>query len=114
MTQQVRLSDLGIPADDRVFSGATPADVIGQVAEYLRTEHGIKLPDADTILGDEPHSVVAPTGNLLGTHGSTPTAVVNFTPPLDPGAEVIIRRLRQALQIEPDQTARPGTPKVAP
>jgi hypothetical protein len=96
---EVELRQLGIEGDDMKFSGDAPGEVVDQIVTYLRTEYNISLPDAATILGEGTTTgiAVATPTNAAGveTVGVMGDPVSN----LDPDASVIVRRLREALDL---------------
>lgn len=76
MSLRVRGSDdLGVVGCDYVATGESPGDVAQDMIEHLRSEHDVDMPDADRVTSDE--------------EIETSTA----------GAHVIVKRLRNALDI---------------
>jgi predicted small metal-binding protein len=101
-------SDLGVAGCDEVFRGPTAGDVVTQVVEHLRSEHKIDMPDPDLILERD----------LEG--GSTPNIVRDVARavagrPIDDEAAIIVRRLRDRLNIgvrEDDERMRDDLPQA--
>lgn len=85
MTKQITASELGIQDCDFTARGETASDVVGQVVEHLRAEHGIDMPDAEIIMsGDLSKSIL---------------------PPIDPGVQMIVDRMKETLNIVPPASA---------
>ena len=83
MTAKVTCSALAVKGCDEVFEGQSAEAVIRKVSDHLRSEHGVDLPDVDIILeGLKPGDAVA-------------------RQPLDEAAMLIIRRLREELDLDP-------------
>ena len=92
MTKKITGSELGIQDCDFTAHGETASDVVGQVVEHLRTEHGIDMPDAELIMsGDLNQSIM---------------------PPTDPGVEMIVDRLKETLNIVPPGSATEARPAI--
>jgi len=88
MAIELNCRDLGIHNCDWVARGETPGDVVEQVVDHVRKKHDIDLPDADTIMeGDFFEETI---GGAPDPFGGTP----------DAGAATIVRRLREALNLE--------------
>jgi len=79
---RIHCSELGIADCDWVASGETPGDLVRDVVAHLGDDHGVDMPDAETIL--EGNYIEDP---VMGDK--------------DEGAAIIVRRLREALNIEP-------------
>ncbi len=91
MQWQVTGAELGVEDCEFTATGEKIDVVLGQMVNHLRTEHGIDMPDVDVILEGKA------TGDPLG----------------EPDADValIVRRLVEALNIEPPATAdKPDSP----
>jgi predicted small metal-binding protein len=103
MSYEVRISDLGIAGDDTTFHGETPEEVADQVVEHLRSQHRMKLPDAEFILNGENEPVVTMAVNTATGTGGT-VGMFGMAPP--PGeqpssaAAVVVKRLREALKVQ--------------
>jgi predicted small metal-binding protein len=89
MSKEIKGSDLGIEDCDFAARGETAGDVVEEVVEHLRAEHGIDMPDADVI--------------LAGGVSDDPLKMV------DPAVKVVVERLTDALNIVPAEG--PETPK---
>lgn len=81
---RITCDDLGVKGCDLVAEGETPADVVEQVVEHLRSEHDIDMPDAEGILNK---SILEPTH----IPGAEP----------DKDVQLVVRRLREKLGIKP-------------
>lgn len=78
---RIHCSELGVADCDWVASGETPGEVLDQAVAHLRDEHGLDMPDPETILeGDYVENPVLEDA--------------------DEGIVVMIRRLRETLGIE--------------
>ncbi|MFN2201760.1 MAG: DUF1059 domain-containing protein [Caldilineaceae bacterium] len=83
MKWEITGRELGVQDCDYTASGDEVDDVLHQIVDHLRMEHGIDMPDVDVILEAKA------TDDPLG----------------EPDADVslIVRRLVEALNIEPPQ-----------
>ncbi len=90
MAIEIACSDLGIADCDFVARGETPADVVNQLARYLRKEKGINLPDTDVILQGDVGDTNAPTE-------AEGKAVVE-----------LVKRIRSRLHVGPELAAEPA------
>ena len=86
MTIELTCMELGVKDCDFATGGETPGEVATQVVEHLEGEHGIDMPDVDSILKD-----TTITDEFGG--GS-----------FDKDAMMVVRRLREKLGIEPDMS----------
>jgi predicted small metal-binding protein len=89
MPRELRCRDLEIKNCDFVVRGETPAELIRKAAYHLRKEHGISLPDAESIVD----------GRDIGKLGQP--------------ARMVAERLREALNIQSGDEAfarQPGEP----
>jgi predicted small metal-binding protein len=92
MTNKVTGSELGIEDCDFTARGETVSDVVGQVVEHLRTEHGINMPDVDTIMtGDLSKSIMSAS---------------------DPAVHMIVDRLKETLNIVPPNSPTEARPAI--
>jgi predicted small metal-binding protein len=90
MKNKIRCSELGVKDCDYVVSGGTAGDMVGEVVDHLRSEHGIDMPDADVI--------------LKGEVTEDPLDVV------DPAVALIVERLTEALNLSPlERPTAPGS-----
>ena len=83
--------DLRVEGCDRVFRGETPIAVVEEIVQHLRDEHDLELPDADAIV-----------------EGKVDAASI-LEGPMDPGAQVVLERLREKLGLQPREG--PGEPR---
>jgi predicted small metal-binding protein len=91
MTYEIQCEqDLGIQGCDFVARGDVAGDVVDQVVTHVRRAHNVKMPDADEIMRGEP--------------SANPLA-----PGMDKGASTVVRRLREALNLEPDGSPTPDS-----
>lgn len=101
MAYQIAMSELGIAGDDTIIRGATPADVVEDVVEHLRTQHDLDMPDAREILSD-PASVrwVPPNvePGMPRTRGAVPVDPTDSGAE-NPGVQLVITRLREKLRL---------------
>lgn len=98
MYYEVEVSQLGIENDPTTFYGDTPGEVVEQVIDYLRAEHHIAMPDADVILGDALNELTVATPNS-GAGAPITGTIAGRATTMDPGAVVIVRRLRETLDL---------------
>jgi predicted small metal-binding protein len=80
--KEIHCSELGVHECDFVAQGETPAEVVEQVVEHLRSEYGIDLPDAEEILEGR-----TPTDRLMEGR-------------IDKDAALLVTRLREQLGID--------------
>jgi predicted small metal-binding protein len=92
---RIHCSELGIANCDWIASGETPGDVIDEVVAHLRDDHGIDMPDTETIL----------EGNYIEN------PVMDDA---DEGVVIMIRRLRETLGLERRTTGLDAPSVMAP
>ena len=91
MTWKIEGSELGIEDCDFTVSGDKVDEILRQMVDHLRDEHGIDMPDVDVILEGKAGDYV------LGKP--------------DPDVALIVQRLIEALDIEPlPETEEPRIP----
>lgn len=84
--------DLNIEGCNYEAEGVTAADVLRMMLAHLESEHGIELPDPDTIL----------TGNVDEER-------------LDHGTKLVLERIRQRLDLTDKGSSEPGVqPRTPP
>ena len=91
---EVRGADLGIANCDFVAQGEDARTVVAQMVDHLEEEHDIDMPDPDVILGDYPD-----TTTLLEILNEV------FSGRQDEETELVVRRLRQALNVSTERDA---------
>jgi predicted small metal-binding protein len=84
MTIELTYVELGVKDCDLTASGETPGEVVTQIVGHLEDEHGIEMPDVDSIL-----------------KGITTTKEF-VEGGFDQEAIMVVKRLREKLGIEPD------------
>jgi len=84
MTIELTCMELGVKGCDLTASGETPGEVVTQIVEHLESEHGIDMPDVDSIL----EGITTPEEFVEGG--------------FDQDAIMVVKRLREELGIEPD------------
>lgn len=94
MTIEISCSELGVHDCDWVATGETAGDVVEQVVRHLRKDQKINMPDAETIL--EGDFFEDPIGDAT-----------------DPAASMIVRRLREALNLTGTAGTTPDAGPVA-
>jgi predicted small metal-binding protein len=87
--KEMRCSELGVHECDYVAQGESPADIVEQFVEHLRSEYGMDLPDVDEILEGR-----TPADRLMEGRISKDAALV-------------VTRLREKLGIDVDTTEEP-------
>lgn len=95
---EVRGEDLGIADCDFVAQGEDAKTVVDQMVAHLEDEHDIDMPDAEVILGDYPD-----IPNLIKTLERV------FSGEPDEETQMVVRRLREALDIHTMGDASVGT-----
>lgn len=93
MTKRISGIELGVADCDFVAEGKSAGDVVEIMVEHLRDEHGLDMPDADTIL----------EGNVK----EDPLASV------DEDVALVIERLTEKLNLEPPESPEFGGPPIA-
>jgi hypothetical protein len=112
MDYQLSMADLGIANDSTVLEAPSAGELVEKIVDYLRSEHDINMPDADYIMaGSGASGVVGAIGagvgstNPVTTSGSNPpvvgAVVSDATGGLDQEADLIVRRLRELLNLRP-------------
>jgi len=86
--------DLRVHDCEGVAAGATAADIVEEVSRRLRKEKGIKLPATQVILED---------GGIDDPMGTT----------MDPAAATIVRRLREALNLQGNTSTPDAGPAIS-
>jgi predicted small metal-binding protein len=81
-------ADLGIANCDFVAEGETPADVVAQMVDHLRSEHDIDMPDTETIMSDD-------------------FDLDMLFKDRDEGARLVVDRLREELNVTPSEPTTP-------
>lgn len=110
MNYRLSMADLGIADDSAVFEAPSAGELVEQIVDHLRDEHDINMPDADVIMaGSGTTGVVGAIGTGIGsanpvtTSGSAPpvvgVVVSDATGGLDQDADLIVRRLRELLNL---------------
>jgi predicted small metal-binding protein len=90
--KELRAGDLGIANCDYIARGEDSRALVKDLISHLRKEHNLKMPSPDVILDprkDRP--------SLLGR------LVATFTGGRSRGTQIIVGRLRTALDIKTDQ-----------
>ena len=89
--KELACSELGVHECDFVAHGDSPAEIVEQFAEHLRSEYGIDLPDTEDILEGR-----TPTDRLMeGRIGKD--------------AALVVTRLREKLGIDVESEEEPPT-----
>lgn len=95
MTTRISCDELGIANCEFTVDATSVGDVMREMVHHLQKVHHVDLPDADTILAGYMRD--DPLDNL------------------DPAVVLVIRRLREALQIDDVSRENPiGEPRVFP
>lgn len=89
--KEMHCSELGVHECDFVAHGETPAEIVEQFAEHLRSEYGIDLPDTEDVL-----------------EGRTPTDQL-MEGRIGKGAALVVTRLREKLGIDVESEEEPPT-----
>ncbi|MGC9335232.1 MAG: DUF1059 domain-containing protein [Anaerolineae bacterium] len=82
MALELHCKDLGVANCNWTAEGETPADVVEQVVEHLEKEHGIDMPEPETIL----------EGKLTDQP---------LQPDVDESVRIVVNRMQEALGIVP-------------
>ncbi len=91
---ELKCSDLGVADCDFVAKGDTPGDIVEQMVKHLREEHHIDMPEPDKILENQ--------------WAESPVFKEDKE-----DIEVIVKRMRQALDIDADNEDTPPPPRFA-
>lgn len=78
---KISCGELGVYECDFTAQGESPAQVVEQIADHLRSEHGVHLPEVDDILKGRNLTDLVVEGEL------------------DEDANLVVRRLREKLNI---------------
>lgn len=94
---QVTCQELRVQDCDFVAHGEAPAEIVEQLTEHLRSEHGIDLPDAEEILEGRTAADRLMEGEI------------------DEDAALVVTRLRERLGIEVEPgPEHPNMPRTGP
>jgi len=98
MAREFSCSALGVANCDYVARGEAAADVVEDMVEHLEDEHGIDMPDTEDIMGGIDYE-----DKVFGS--------------IDPAAALIVRRMRETLNIQDENVGddlEPGLAKPLP
>lgn len=92
MTTKINCADLGVKDCDYTASGEAPIDALEDMLEHLQSQHDLDLPNADFILSGE--------------------RIKSSEQEVEPGVEVIVKRLREVLQINETESEEQPQPTI--